>query len=374
MSEIKVDTIVDAAGTGKPDFSNGVTINGAALSTLNLGEYNASSSEPNSPENGSIWWDTTNEKIFIYIAGEWKETIGIAAASWYGDRGIIAGGTSLPTYNSTNTIQFFDISSLGNASDFGDLTRSNANIGSVSDGSRFVHAGGESGQNVIDYGAFATTGNSTDFGDLTLGRQACHGASDGTTGIFMGGWQNSVSPTGNSNVIDSITIQTTGNASDHGDLTVAKQIAGNASNGTNGFLGGGEPTTNGIDQVSIGTAANATDFGDLTVSRSSLSACADPTRAVFCGGYASASSNVMDYITMASAGNATDFGDMSSSAYNISGTANATRGVISGLANGASYDDNQMEYITIQTTGNAADFGDMTINAYATGATSGSPS
>ena len=63
MTELKVDTIVDAAGTGKPNFSTGVTMNGAALSTLNLGEYTASSSEPSSPQNGSVWWDTTNEVI-----------------------------------------------------------------------------------------------------------------------------------------------------------------------------------------------------------------------------------------------------------------------------------------------------------------------
>ena len=34
MTEFKVDTIVDLAGTGKPNFTTGVTMNGAAFLRL----------------------------------------------------------------------------------------------------------------------------------------------------------------------------------------------------------------------------------------------------------------------------------------------------------------------------------------------------
>ena len=73
MTQIKVDTIADAAGTGATDFADGITIAGGALSALNTAEYYSSASEPTSPKNGAIWWDTTNEKVMVYIADEFKE-------------------------------------------------------------------------------------------------------------------------------------------------------------------------------------------------------------------------------------------------------------------------------------------------------------
>ena len=82
MTQIKVDTIADAAGTGAADFADGITIAGGALSALNTAEYYTSASEPTSPKNGAIWWDTTNEKVMVYIAGEFKEVeLGASAAS-----------------------------------------------------------------------------------------------------------------------------------------------------------------------------------------------------------------------------------------------------------------------------------------------------
>jgi len=80
MTQIKVDTIVDAAGTGAADFADGITIAGNALSALNTAEYYSSASEPTSPKNGAIWWDTANEKVMVYIADEFKEVVLGAAA------------------------------------------------------------------------------------------------------------------------------------------------------------------------------------------------------------------------------------------------------------------------------------------------------
>ena len=82
MTQIKVDTIADAAGTGAADFADGITIAGGALSALNTAEYYSSASEPTSPKDGAIWWDTTNEKVMVYIAGEFKEVeLGASAVS-----------------------------------------------------------------------------------------------------------------------------------------------------------------------------------------------------------------------------------------------------------------------------------------------------
>jgi len=73
MTQIKVDNITNAAGTGSPDFSDGLTVAGSAISTLNTAEYYETGTEPVSPKNGAIWKDTANDKLMIYVAGEFKE-------------------------------------------------------------------------------------------------------------------------------------------------------------------------------------------------------------------------------------------------------------------------------------------------------------
>ena len=77
-------------------------------------------------------------------------------------------------------------------------------------------------------------------------------------------------------------------------------------------MGGVDPNvSNGIDYVTISSTGNATDFGDLTVARYYAQAVSSGTRAVNGSGpdTNSNASNVMDYITIASTGNATDWGD-----------------------------------------------------------------
>ena len=71
----------------------------------------------------------------------------------------------------------------------------------------------------------------------------------------------------NTNVINFITIATTGNAVDFGDRTHAVEQATGASSPTRGVFAGGNPFTDVIDFVEILTTGNATDFGDLSDGR-----------------------------------------------------------------------------------------------------------
>ena len=91
-------------------------------------------------------------------------------------------------------------------------------------------------------------------------------------GIFGGGYSGSYE-----NTIDYVTISSPGNATDFGDLTVARRYLAATSNGTNdrGIFGGGydgSARVNTIDYVTISTPGNATDFGDLIVARNALAA------------------------------------------------------------------------------------------------------
>ena len=164
----------------------------------------------------------------------------------------------------------------------------------------------------------------------------------------------------NSGVIDYVTIESTGDAIDFGDLTETF-YGGACGSATRGFWFGGSPSDNRIEYVEFATTSNAIDFGDLTATiQYSPSGVSDKTRGIRVGGATSpsASIDIMDYWTMPSKGNALDFGDMAT-ATRFSGSCNsATRAVITAGSTGPAQ-TNRIEYITIQTTGNGVDFGDM---------------
>ena len=80
-------------------------------------------------------------------------------------------------------------------------------------------------RNIMDYVTIATLGNASDFGDLTQARNMGGASSSTTRGCFAGGYSGS----SNYNIIDYITIATLGNASDFGDLTTATRGIGGVS-------------------------------------------------------------------------------------------------------------------------------------------------
>ena len=104
------------------------------------------------------------------------------------------------------------------------MTATNRAAASCSDGTRGICAGGGRGdtnQEKIDYITIATPANAANFGDLTREHYYLAGASNGSRAVFGGGWKDMINPSlpYSSNTIDYITIATTGNAADFGDLT-----------------------------------------------------------------------------------------------------------------------------------------------------------
>ena len=89
--------------------------------------------------------------------------------------------------------------------------------------------------NVIDYVQIATLGNATDFGDLDASYGTLAGCSSSTRGLFGNGATNAA----NSNVILYVTIDTTGNATDFGDLSVTRSNVSACSSETRGVWAGG---------------------------------------------------------------------------------------------------------------------------------------
>jgi len=229
---------------------------------------------------------------------------------------------------------------------------------------RGLFAGGNI-SNVIDYVTIATTGNATDFGDLQTGKRMFNAVSNGTNnrGIFPGGNTSG----GSTNEIDYVSCDTPANAADFGNMFWNVNGFGAASNATSEkgwFAGGYLNDSGGTDWchwLNIASLGNATYGGKLSAYRWNLCATDNGTndRGVTGGGFNGSHSNVMDYVTISTGSGATDFGDLHAQLYDGTATSNRTgnRGIFQG--GWQSGDANRIDYITISSTGNASDFGDM---------------
>ena len=196
----------------------------------------------------------------------------VPAALGNSTRGCIAGGY---TNQAVNVIDYITIASAGDASDFGDLNNSTSQTTAVASTTRGVVGGGGAvspTMNVIQYITIASTGNATDFGDLTVARQtSAGGASNATRGLFGGNGSNL------GNVIDYITIASTGNATDFGDLSASRRYPAGMASSTIAVWGGGDANDGTgtnlltlIDKVTISSTGNAADYGDLSAGKQSL--------------------------------------------------------------------------------------------------------
>ena len=218
--------------------------------------------------------------------------------------------------------------------------------------------------NNIQYVTIATTGDATDFGDLITTTGIPLSASSFTRGIIAGG--NTPSTV---NTMQYITIASTGNAADFGDMTQTRQNDGHCGFSTNirglfagGYGGSPAAITATIDYVAIATLGNAADFGDLTAARTGNSGGTSPTRGVSLGGYTPGLVNIIDYVEMSTTGDAIDFGDLAAAIRTGDAVDSSTRairggGAVSPESPGAS---NTMEYVTIASKANSVNFGDLT--------------
>ena len=117
-------------------------------------------------------------------------------------------------------------------------------------------------------------------------------------------------------------------------MTVARRAAASANSSTRGVFGGGHTPTvvNTIDYITIASTGNATDFGDLTAARGYMGkgqACT-VTRGLFQGGIETpVIVNTIEYIDIATTGNAADFGDLSSNGVREAAACSDSHGGIS---------------------------------------------
>ncbi len=357
MSEARITNLSNESNTGGPTISGITTFSGTNYFVPPVG---TTEERPQNPHKGAIRFNT-DSKHLEYFRGDsigWVEVEASSEELDGGTRGIVAGGTPASHYN---VIGYFTITTLGNETDFGDLTDARRALGSVASRSRGVMAGGitpaDSWINTIDYITISSTGNATDFGDTTTVTGRWSGTCNQTRGVYG----NMNVPAGYVNTLEYLAIATTGNTVEFGDTTTARSGAASGSNGTRGvWAGGWTPTiVNTIDYITISTYGNSVDFGDLTIIQGNpaRNLSSNATRMLVMGGSTgspSAATNNIEYITMATTGNGTVFGDLTSASGSPSSMFSPTRGLCV-LKNPSTV----VDYVEIMTTGNSVDFGDM---------------
>jgi hypothetical protein len=254
-------------------------------------------------------------------------------------RAIIAGGYISSPAPITN-IDYVTLSSSGmNALDFGDLSTARRDFSGCSNNTRSVFGGGTTTGSTtpttsMEYMTSASLGSVASFGDLLSSGRANASCSSPTRGIFFGGYQAFTTPVSTyTNAINYITIATTGSAADFGDLVIdnngKKGGLAAFSNSTRGVVGGGAAyfspaytVYNTIEYITITSTGNAQDFGDLIQARNYLSGTSNSVRGFFTQGTTPTYVNTCEFVTIASTGNAQDFGDFVNAtfAYNNAGS------------------------------------------------------
>ena len=311
---------------------------------------------PTKAKPGQLYYNEDFKTIEFYDGDRWRQVDNTTTRG----RGVFNLGFS----PATTALDFINIQSTGNASNFGDLTVHRGVPGSASSQVRGLFSSGyNSGGNRqdIDYITIASQGNAINFGNGTVAREELCGCSSSTRGLFVGSGPSGIA----GNVIDYVEISTIGNAIDFGDLTIGRSDPTASSSPTRALIcNGGTPGGIGVssvDTVIISSKGNAVSFGSMTYStyRRSNGSISSGTKGIVGG--ATGDSNgryTIESIILTSSGNAQDFGDLTVNRSRLGATSSTTRGIFAGGENSSVF--NTIDYITISSFGNAQDFGDLT--------------
>tara|TARA_B000000609_G_scaffold151342_1_gene137628 strand:+ start:400 stop:1584 length:1185 start_codon:yes stop_codon:yes gene_type:complete len=382
MSKINVRNFQNENEDGAPDLVGITTFSATSYFVPTKGT--TAQRPPNHLEEGSIRFNTDTKNLEYYrghtIGWAQFELIdpelggGTGSNTGVGARGVFINGY-ITGSDSTNVLDFVTISTLGNATDFGDTTVKKQYQGGAASRTRGYSIGGESpgspnGIASIDTFVFASTGNATDYGDLTQAAEFIMSFSDATRAVSNLGM---IGGANKQNVLEYFNMASTGSAVDFGDMSYANYNGPTTQSSIRGFfMGGQDPAsspfyTDRISAITTSTLGSHVDWGDLLKDRSNIPAGFGNSTRGFCAGGAdqpyTGDFNTIQFFSVVTAGNATDFGDLNTNFEYICGTSDTTRGLIAqGQTGGSPY--NTIEFITMSTTGNARDFGDLTVARY----------
>ena len=314
-----------------------------------------------STQVGSRFEETDTRKMYHYadltyggFPKFWAEE-GVAIGTYPPTRGVWASGyTNTPSNQALNTIDYVTIAShTGTATDFGDMTGSRASSSGASSYTRGVIAGGSSSIANIEFITIMTKSNASNFGDLTVARENVATVTDRSRGMWIAGGDSG------STVIDYVTISTLADATSFGTLSTARRLAQGVNDATIGLVAGGyiSSAVSSVLKFTIQTLGNGTSFGSLSSDRYNVATVSSQTRGIWAGGQAGVNTD-MDYRTIAgTSATATVFGSLGTAQTGANGNSDLTRGVIAG-----GWVTSLMQVMTIDTgSGGATTYGNLSL-------------
>ena len=321
--------------------------------------------------SGSIRFNTDSRKMEIWNGEQWWEIDSTSPEEQTGGtRGFLVGGTTPGSF--TNRIERFNIDATGNNVDFGNLLSATSLKANTSDRTRLVSFGDYNSPdttmvNTLEFITMASDGDSIDFGDMSEGRYSAQPVNNSTRGVYMGGTNVYNSISGTINNIEFITIQSTGNSVDFGDMSTKTSTGQGFSSPTRGISAGGTNPSGGgrqnlIQFITISSLGNTQEFGELikNAAFSCANTASNSIRGLITVNNTASSTyeNTIQYVTIATMGDAQDFGDLIRGSEWCCGMASPTRAVFHNP--GGNADQEYLEYSQIMTLGNSVDFGDIT--------------
>ena len=351
--------------TDETTISSGSTVEVGKTKTLTatdrfavpLGETN---NRDNAPEAGTTRFNQDFGTLEFFDGVSWK-TVNSYARGGAAGRALYYGGYSEPANSSTLAIDVVTISTLGNATRFGQMAGSSDTSFGIGNETRGINHRGGSSDNTLEYVTIASEGNPIDFGDLTQARYLGARGNSSTRGVFLSG----NGPGGYKNNIDYVEMGTLGNALDFGDMNTAVFLNNNSVNSTVRVysLGGyNNANISKIEYVTISSKGDALEFDDLDRPNSTFPGFANNVRGVYGGGNLRPTTSAQIYMfNTASQGKMIYFGELTQRRKEFAGSCSQTRGVFAGgqLDPSGPTTVNVMDYVTIMSAGNATDFGDL---------------
>ena len=228
----------------------------------------------------------TNGEIFDF--GDLTYTTQQATGAGNETRGVYSSGYSMPLAPTTDAFQqqfyYINFATTGNAMGFGDIptNASCRSMNAIQTNTRGFFCGGEgtykspSVQNrKITEITFATQGSAITFGELSGESKSGASMESHTRAVVVLGGD-ATSPEAYKDTIEYFTMATRGNTTDFGNATSnVGAINDNAATNTirgvyhNARTSDGGSNKNILEYVTIASTGNATDFGDLTSTRNS---------------------------------------------------------------------------------------------------------
>ena len=367
--QVLIDTGDSGTLSGEIVVGSGQTITVGAAATTSQGTVDALKvydmfKPPSGVTNqrpvgkpGSLFYNFDFKTIEFFDGNSWRQVDNTTRSG----RAITGGGLS-PGNTAYADVDLITIPTLGNAVKFGQLHTARTSHGACSSSTRGIFLGGSPDNDSTEYYTLASGGNGIDFGNLTsTGRRYTSSFSSSTRGFSAGGKDDPAV----TNEIDYCEIATLNSWLDFGDLTVAALYWSGLSSPTRGLtLVADDPASQVINMVTMASTGNAIDFGNQSKTGGYQSAAANSVRGLWAGGYSTTPrttagmSKSIEAIMIASQGTSQEFGDLIGTPAYGDGSSTSTRAIFAG-SGGSSNTTNNIEFVTIATFGNASDFGDL---------------